>query len=83
MSDKPKTDETASGPDAEARRERARDLAEEALGEYAKGDRSRGDKLAEEAVKTDRAAVEEVVRELEEDARITGVADVEERDGKG
>jgi len=51
------------------RYERARDLAEEALAEYARGEHAKGDKLAEQAVKTDRTAVEELVRELEEDAR--------------
>ena len=56
------------------RYDRARDLAEEALSEYAKGDNARGDKLAEQAVKTDRDAVADVVRELEEDARTTDQA---------
>ncbi len=48
--------------------EKARDLAEAALGEYAKGDDAKGDKLAEQAAKIDRSAVEEVVREIDEDA---------------
>ena len=48
--------------------ERARDLAEQALERYAKGDRKQGDKLAEQAVETDRSAVEEVVAEIDEDA---------------
>ena len=56
------------------RYDRARDLAEEALSEYAKGDNAKGDRLAEQAVKTDRDAVADVVRELEEDARATGRA---------
>lgn len=55
------------------RSERARTLTEDALAEYAKGDKSKGDRLAEQAVKTDRATVEDVVRELEEDAKTTGV----------
>ena len=55
--------------------DKARDLAEEALGSYAKGDRETGDHLAREAVKTDRHAVEDVVRDLEEDARTTGRPD--------
>lgn len=54
--------------------EKARDLAEAALGEYAKGDEKKGDKLAGEAVKTDRHAVEELVEELDEDAETTGAA---------
>lgn len=54
------------------RKERARVLAENALAEYARGDRAKGDRLAEEAVRTDRTTVEEVVRDLEEDARVTG-----------
>ncbi len=57
--------------------ERARALAEDALGEYAKGDKAKGDKLAEQAVKTDRSAVEEVVHELDEDAQTTGVGKAE------
>lgn len=48
--------------------DKARDLAEQALEQYAKGDEKKGDKLAEEAVKTDRSAVEEVVAEIDEDA---------------
>lgn len=48
--------------------ERARTLAEDALAEYAKGDQAKGDKLADQAVRTDRTAVEEVVQELDEDA---------------
>lgn len=50
------------------RHEQARMLAEQALEEYAKGDKKRGDELAEEAVRLDRSAVEEVVQELDEDA---------------
>jgi DNA-binding ferritin-like protein len=57
------------------RTEKARDLAEKALGEYAKGDKQKGDKLAEQAVTTDRDAVEEVVCDLEEDAKRTGEPD--------
>ncbi len=55
--------------------EQARDLAEAALGEYAKGHEKQGDKLAEQAVKTDRHAVEELVEDLDEDARTTGAGD--------
>lgn len=55
--------------------ERARELSEHALGEYAEGHAEAGDRLAEQALKTDRSAVEEVVADLEEDARTTGVPD--------
>ncbi len=49
----------------DAKYERARGLAQDALTEYAKGDKTRGEQLAEQAVKTDRSAVEELVREIE------------------
>jgi hypothetical protein len=52
--------------------DRARDLAETALEEYAKGDQKKGDKLADEAVQTDRRAVEDVVGDIDEDAQTTG-----------
>jgi hypothetical protein len=48
--------------------EKARSLAEDALAEYAKGNRRKADRLADTAVRTDRAAVEEVVSDLDEDA---------------
>ena len=54
------------------RYERARGLAEEALAEYARGENAKGDRLAEQAVRTDRDAVADVVRELEEGARAAG-----------
>ena len=54
--------------------EKARDLAEAALGEYAHGNEKKGDKQAEQAVKIDRHAVEELVEELDEDAEVTGAA---------
>ncbi len=57
--------------------DKARDLAEAALGEYAKGDDKKGDKLAQQAIKVDKHAVEELARDLEEDAEVTGVADVD------
>ncbi len=57
--------------------DKARDLAEAALGEYAKGDDKTGDKLAQQAVKTDKHAVEELVEELDEDAEVTGAAGVD------
>ena len=52
--------------------DKARDLAESALGAYAKGDEKKGDALAEQAKKIDRSAVVEVVEELDEDAAATG-----------
>ena len=52
--------------------DKARDLAEDALGAYAKGDEKKGDALAEQAKKIDRSAVVEVVEELDEDAASTG-----------
>ena len=57
--------------------DKARDLAEAALGEYAKGDDEKGDRLAQQAIKIDKHAVEELARDLEEDAEVTGVADVD------
>ena len=54
--------------------DKARDLAEAALGEYAHGHDEKGDKLAEQAVQTDRHAVEELVEELDEDAAATGAS---------
>jgi hypothetical protein len=53
-----------------AKYERARGLAHDALTEYAKGDKTRGEQLAEQAVKTDRDAVEDLVREVEQRGRI-------------
>lgn len=52
--------------------DKARDLAEKALGAYAKGDEKKGDALAEQAKTIDRSAVVEVVEELDEDAAATG-----------
>ena len=52
--------------------DKARGLAEDALGAYAKGDEKKGDALAEQAKKIDRSAVVEVVEELDEDAASTG-----------
>lgn len=51
--------------------DKARDLAEEALGAYAKGDEKKGDALAEQAKTIDRSAVVEVVEDLDEDAAVT------------
>jgi hypothetical protein len=51
-----------------ARHDKARQLAEDALGAYARGDHKEGDRLAEEAKRLDRSAVEEVVEDLDEDA---------------
>jgi gas vesicle protein len=54
--------------------ERARDLAEGAVEAYARGNQAKGQELAEQAVKTDRGAVEDVVRELEQDTRPSDAA---------
>jgi hypothetical protein len=58
--------------------EQARSLAEDALAEYAKGNRDKADRLADTAVDTDRAAVEEVVADLDEDAESDHSAAVED-----
>lgn len=55
----------SSGDD---RHEKARDLAEDALGELAKGREDKADRLIDEAKKLDKSALEEVVQDLEEDA---------------
>ena len=60
--------------------DKARDLAEAALGEYAHGHETKGDKLAEQAVKIDRHAVEELVDELDEDAATRGEANASDED---
>ena len=52
----------------EDRHEKARELAEDALGELAKGQEDKADRLIEEAKKLDESAVVEVVQDLEEDA---------------
>ena len=66
-----KTDET---------HDKARDLAEAALGEYAKGDEKKGDALAAQAVKIDKHAVEELVEDLDEDAETTGADDTDAKE---
>lgn len=50
------------------RHEKARDLAEDALGELAKGREDKADRLIEEAKALDESALEEVVEDLDEDA---------------
>lgn len=55
----------SSGDD---RHEKARDLAEDALGELAKGREDKADRLIDEAKKLDKSALEEIVQDLEEDA---------------
>lgn len=55
----------SSGDD---RHQKARDLAEDALGELAKGREDKADRLIDEAKKLDKSALEEVVQDLEEDA---------------
>ena len=53
--------------------EQARRLTEEALELYDKGKPKEADQLVERALALDRAAVEEVVQELDEDAETRGV----------
>jgi hypothetical protein len=59
---------TDEGQPNEDRHEKARELAEDALGELAKGQEDKADRLIEEAKKLDESAVVEVVQDLEEDA---------------
>lgn len=54
--------------------DKARGLAEEALGAYAEGDEKKGDALAEQAKTIDSSAVVEVIEDLDEDAAVTGKA---------
>ncbi len=60
------------GDETDQTYEKARGLAEAALDKYAHGAPKEGDKLAEKAVQTDRHAVEELVEEMDEDAKTTG-----------
>ncbi len=53
---------------ADDKHEKARDIAEEALGAFSEGDEKRGSELTQKAAKIDRSAVEELVQELDEDA---------------
>ena len=55
-------------PEGADRHEKARELAEDALGELAKGREDKADGLIAEARELDESALEEVVRDLEEDA---------------
>ena len=57
--------DTTGGDD---RHEKARALAEDALGELAKGREDKADKLIEQAKELDASALEEVVQDLDEDA---------------
>ena len=50
------------------RHEKARELAEDALGELAKGREDKADELIEQAKELDASALEEVVQDLDEDA---------------
>jgi hypothetical protein len=50
------------------RHEKARGLAEDALGELAKGREDKADRLIERAKELDESALEEVVQDLDEDA---------------
>jgi F0F1-type ATP synthase membrane subunit b/b' len=60
--------DTDQGQPDSNRHEKARDLAEDALGELAKGREREADKLIEEAKKLDESALKEVVEDLDEDA---------------
>ena len=62
------TDEGKGQPDGDDWHEKARELAEDALGELAKGREDKADRLIEEARKLDESALGEVVQDLEEDA---------------
>ncbi len=53
---------------ADDRHEKARELAEDALGALAKGQDDKADRLIEQAKKLDESALEEVVQDLDEDA---------------
>ena len=64
----PSTDNSDLPQGGETKHEEARRLAEDALGAYAEGDKAHGDELAEKAGKLDRAAVVEVIEEIDEDA---------------
>ncbi len=50
------------------RHDKARELAEDALGALAKGQEGKADRLIEEAKKLDESALKEVVQDLDEDA---------------
>jgi hypothetical protein len=60
--------EKGRGQPDDARHEKARDLAEEALGALAKGRETEADRLIEEAKKLDKSSLVEVVEDLDEDA---------------
>jgi hypothetical protein len=62
-----KQDQGTGRPD-DARHEKARDLAEDALGALAKGREVEADRLIEEAKKLDESSLVEVVEDLDEDA---------------
>jgi hypothetical protein len=54
--------------DDNGKHEKARELAEDALGALAEGREDKADRLIEEAKKLDESALEEVVQDLDEDA---------------
>ncbi len=62
------TDEGQKAADGGDRHEKAREMAEDALGELAKGREDKADRLIAEAKKLDESALEEVVEDLDEDA---------------
>lgn len=59
---------TDEGQPDDDRHEKARALAEDALGALAKGREDEADRLIEQAKKLDESAVVEVVQDLEEDS---------------
>jgi Tfp pilus assembly protein PilF len=68
--DMPRTSETTPPPTDAA--EQARQLTEAALELYDQGRKKEADALVEQALAIDREAVEEVVREMDEDAENRG-----------
>ncbi len=66
----PRTPETTPPPTDAA--EQARQLTEAALELYDQGRKKEADALVEQALAIDREAVEEVVREMDEDAENRG-----------
>ncbi len=66
----PRTSETTPPPTDAA--EQARQLTEAALELYDQGRKKEADALVEQALAIDREAVEEVVREMDEDAENRG-----------
>ncbi len=60
--------------DDDAKRDKARDLTEQALDKLAGGDGKAADKLIEKAKQIDKSGAEDVVQDMEEDAADRGEA---------